>query len=157
MSSLSMYYKVFSFLAQSKQFLRMFKLKLLGYRNISRSSIIESDVLLDKVNKRGVHIGSGSLIAARSVILSHEHVYRDKTDPELPFNIDTVVGKRVFVGVGAMILPGAVINDDCVIGAYSVVRGEIQAGSLVVGNPGKVVRTGLKLDQNARIITSKKI
>jgi acetyltransferase-like isoleucine patch superfamily enzyme len=156
MSALSSYYKVFSLLAKFKQFLRMSKLRILGYQNISSASVIESEVLLDKVNKRGVYVGSGSLVAARAVILSHEHVYRDETDPELPYNINTFVGKRVFIGVGAIILPGAVINDDCVVGAYSVVRGEIPAGSLVVGNPGKIVKTGLKLDNNARIIPSRK-
>ena len=130
----------------------MSKLKAIGYKNISRTSVIESEVLLDKVNKTGIYIGSGSLVAARSVILSHEHVYRDEANPELPYNVDTIIGKRVFVGVGAMILPGAVIGDDSVIGAYAVVRGIIPEGSLVVGNPGKVVRSGLKLDNNARLI-----
>lgn len=154
MSPLKLYYIFFSFLAKLKQLARMSKLRMLGYKNISVNSIIESEVLLDKVNKSGVHIGSGSLIAARSVVLSHEHVYRDEADPELPYNVDTVIGNRVFVGVGAMILPGAVIGDDCVVGAYSVVRGSIPAGSLVVGNPGKVVRSGLRLDQKARIIIS---
>ena len=107
---------------------------------------------MDKVNKSGVHIVSGSLIAARSVVLSHEHVCCDKADPELPSNIDSVIGNRAFIGVGAMILPGAVIGDDCVVGAYLVVRGSIRAGSLVVGNLGKVVNSGLKLDQKARTL-----
>lgn len=152
MKILTMYYRLFSFLGKCKQYFRMAKLKASGYKNISSSAIIESQVLLDKVNKRGVHIGSGSLLSARSVVLSHEHVYRSKADPELPYNIDTVIGNRVFIGVGAMILPGAVVGDDCVVGAYSVVRGSIPAGSLVVGNPAKVVKSGLKLDQKARIV-----
>ncbi len=105
---------------------------------------------MDKVNKSGVHIVSGSLIAARSVVLSHEHVCCDKADPELPYNM--VIGNKAFIGVGAMILPGAVIGDDCVVGAYLVVRGSIRAGSLVVGNLGKVVNSGLKLDQKARTL-----
>ena len=152
MKILTLYYRLFSFLGKCKQFFRMAKLKAFGYKNISRTSVIESEVLLDKVNKTGIYIGSGSLVAARSVILSHEHVYRDKANPELPYNIDTVIGNRVFIGVGAMILPGAVIGDDCVVGAFSVVRGSIPAGSLVVGNPGKVVKSGLKLDQKARLV-----
>lgn len=48
------------------------------------------------------------------------------------------VGKRVQVGVGAVLLPGTTLGDDSVIGAGAVVHGDIPAGSLVVGNPAKV-------------------
>ena len=50
-----------------------------------------------------------------------------------------VIGKRVFVGAGAIILPGTRIGDDSIIGAGAVVRGGVPPNSLVVGNPGKVV------------------
>jgi acetyltransferase-like isoleucine patch superfamily enzyme len=49
-----------------------------------------------------------------------------------------VIGKRVNVGVGAVLLPGTSVGDDSVIGAGAVVHGEIPPGSLVVGNPPKV-------------------
>jgi maltose O-acetyltransferase len=49
-----------------------------------------------------------------------------------------VVGKRVNVGVGAILLPGTNIGEDSVVGAGAVVRGEIPPGSLVVGNPATV-------------------
>ena len=50
-----------------------------------------------------------------------------------------VIGDRVFVGAGAIILPGTRVGDDSIIGAGAVVRGDIPAGSMVVGNPAKVV------------------
>ena len=49
-----------------------------------------------------------------------------------------VVGKRVYVGVGAVLLPGTNIGEDSVVGAGAVVHGEIPPGSLVLGNPAKV-------------------
>ena len=49
-----------------------------------------------------------------------------------------VVGKRVNVGVGAILLPGTNVGEDSVVGAGAVVQGKIPAGSLVVGNPAKV-------------------
>jgi acetyltransferase-like isoleucine patch superfamily enzyme len=49
-----------------------------------------------------------------------------------------IVGKRVNVGVGAILLPGTTIGEDSVVGAGAVVHGEIPPGSLVVGNPAKV-------------------
>jgi len=50
-----------------------------------------------------------------------------------------VIGDRVFVGVGAIILPGTRIGDDSVVAAGAVVRGDIPPWSMVVGNPAKVV------------------
>ena len=139
-------------LGRGRQVCRLLMLKAFGYRNISMNSTIESGILLDKVNRGGIYIGGGSLIAAKAVILSHEHVKRDPVDHRLPFNVDTVIGERVFVGVGATILPGAHIESDCVIGAGAVVRGHVPAGSMVVGNPGKVVKTNLQMDSKARLI-----
>ena len=49
-----------------------------------------------------------------------------------------VVGKRAYIGVGAILLPGTTIGDDSVVGAGAVVHGDIPPGSLVVGNPAKV-------------------
>jgi maltose O-acetyltransferase len=51
------------------------------------------------------------------------------------------IGNRVFIGARSTILPGARIGDDCVIGAGSVVTGEIPSGSVAAGNPARVVGT----------------
>ncbi len=48
-----------------------------------------------------------------------------------------VVGRRVNVGVGAILLPGTTIGEDSVVSAGAVVRGEIPPNSLVAGNPAK--------------------
>ena len=47
------------------------------------------------------------------------------------------VGKRVHVGVGAILLPGTSIGDDSVVAAAAVVHGDIPPGSVVIGNPAK--------------------
>ncbi len=52
------------------------------------------------------------------------------------------VGDNVVVGMGAILLNGAVIGENCLIGAGSVVTGKMNApaGSLILGNPAKVVK-----------------
>lgn len=52
------------------------------------------------------------------------------------------VGNNVLIGMGAIILDGAVIEDNCIIGAGALVtQGKVMSeGSLVLGNPAKVVR-----------------
>lgn len=50
------------------------------------------------------------------------------------------IGHNVWIGGGAIILSGVTIGDDCVIGAGSVVKRDLPAGSVAVGNPARVVR-----------------
>lgn len=52
------------------------------------------------------------------------------------------IGNNVLVGMGSIVLNGAKIADDCIIAAGSVVTGKMDApaGSMIMGNPAKVVR-----------------
>ena len=52
------------------------------------------------------------------------------------------VGNEVLVGMGAIILDGAVVGDQRLIGAHALVTPEtrIPDGSLVLGSPAKVIR-----------------
>ena len=52
------------------------------------------------------------------------------------------VGAHCTIGMGAILLNGAVIGDCCMIGAGALVTGKTiaPAGSLLLGNPAKVVR-----------------
>ncbi|GAA5484152.1 gamma carbonic anhydrase family protein [Haloferula sargassicola] len=59
---------------------------------------------------------------------------------------------EVLVGMGAIVLDGAVIGERSIIGAGALVTGgvEIPPGSLVLGSPGKVVRT-LSLEEQKKV------
>ena len=52
------------------------------------------------------------------------------------------VGDNTIVGMGAVILNGAKIGRNCMVGAGAVVTGKMDApeGSLLLGNPARVVR-----------------
>lgn len=50
------------------------------------------------------------------------------------------IGNNVWIGGGAIILPGVTIGDNAVIGAGSVVTRSIPAGCVAMGNPCRVVR-----------------
>lgn len=50
------------------------------------------------------------------------------------------IGHRVWIGGGSIILPGVTIGDDAVIAAGSVVKHDVAAGSLVAGNPARLLR-----------------
>ena len=53
------------------------------------------------------------------------------------------VGENTLIGIGAVILNGAVIGKNCIIGARALITEgkQIPDNSLVVGSPGRVVRT----------------
>ena len=54
---------------------------------------------------------------------------------------DVVVGDDVWIGAKCIVLPGARIGDGAIVGAGSVVRGEIPAMAIAVGVPARVVGT----------------
>jgi virginiamycin A acetyltransferase len=57
-----------------------------------------------------------------------------------PDTRDTVIGHDVWLGYGAIVCPGARIGNGVIVGAGSVVRGNVPDCSIVVGNPAQVVR-----------------
>lgn len=53
---------------------------------------------------------------------------------------DTVIGHDVWLGYGALVLPGARIGNGAIIGAGSVVRGTVPDYAVITGNPGTIAR-----------------
>jgi UDP-2-acetamido-3-amino-2,3-dideoxy-glucuronate N-acetyltransferase len=54
--------------------------------------------------------------------------------------VPTVVKNRASIGSNATILCGITIGEGAVIGAGSVVTRDVRAGSVVAGNPARVIR-----------------
>lgn len=59
---------------------------------------------------------------------------------DLPIKGDTVIGNDVWIGQNAVILPGVHIGDGAIIGANAVVGNDVEAYSVVVGNPARKIR-----------------
>ena len=136
-----------------KQRFRRWMLRGMGYTNIHESVVLERDLNLDRVDPKGITIKKHCLIASGATILCHEHVYRDKHNVDLPLLKPVVIGERTFVGVRATILPGVTIGDDCIIGAGAIVSKDIPDGSLAVGVPARVIRSGLKMNHKAILVS----
>lgn len=62
---------------------------------------------------------------------------RDKLEAARPIT----VGDNVWIGGGAIVLPGVTIGDNSVIGAGAVVTKDVPANVVAVGNPARVVRS----------------
>ena len=88
-------------------------------------------VYLDAGHPWLIAIGEDSVLTSGTIVLAHDASTKLHTGCTRIARV--AIGKRVFVGTGAVILAGSRIGDDSIIGALAVVRGEVPPGSLVVG------------------------
>ena len=110
-------------------------------RNTHLGSNVYANFNLTLVDDTDVYIGDSVMIGPNVTIATAGH----PIDPELrrkvaQFNIPVRIGNNVWIGAGAVILPGITIGDDSVIGAGSIVTKDIPAGVVAVGNPCRVLR-----------------
>jgi len=131
---------------------RFYRCRFQGYANIEKGVILESKLILDKVFPEGIHIGKNTLVGSHTLILCHEHVKRDPANRVNPFVTHTYIGQNCFIGVRSTILPGVRIGDEVVVGAGTVVTKDVPSHSVVVGNPGRIVKTGIRLNDRAEFI-----
>jgi acetyltransferase-like isoleucine patch superfamily enzyme len=99
---------------------------------------------------KSVKIGNNVLMASRIYIsdTSHGSYAGDKDDshPDTPPNLrplfhkSVVIEDNVWIGENVSILPGANIGRGVVVGANSVVKGNIPAYTIAVGAPAKIIK-----------------
>lgn len=84
-----------------------------------------------------IKIGSRVCINDGVEILTASHDVGDPNWKEVKAKI--IIEDYVWIGTGAMILPGITIGCGAVVGARAVVSKSVAAGAIVVGNPAKVI------------------
>ena len=108
-------------------------------KNVHIASItsikIEDDVL----------IGSNVLITDHNHGLYGRHLSPASKPSEQPrlrhlSGLAVVIERNVFIGDGCIILPGSYICEGSIIGSGSIVNGYIEASSIAVGRPAKVIK-----------------
>jgi sugar O-acyltransferase (sialic acid O-acetyltransferase NeuD family) len=121
-------------------------------------SLIDPTSVIAKsaVYKVGLLVNAGAVIGAkcrfgtqvlvnRSASIGHDVVAGDFVTfgPGCVVTGNCRIGKGTFIGAGAVILPGINIGENCIIGAGTVVTVAVSDHSVIVGNPGKVLKTGI--------------
>lgn len=96
---------------------------------------------LTLVDDTHIYVGDNVMFAPNVVVATAGH----PINPELrrrvgQYNIPVHIGNNVWIGAGAVILPGVTIGDNSVIGAGSVVTHNIPSNVVAVGNPCRVLR-----------------
>jgi virginiamycin A acetyltransferase len=88
----------------------------------------------------GIRIGNHVAIAANCTLAPVNHAYsrRDRLIAQqgfLPSRGGIVIEDDVWIGANCVLLDGAVLRRGCVVGAGSLVRGEVAAYSVQAGHP----------------------
>ena len=106
---------------------------------IGEETNVQDNAVLHVNRKRGLSIGN-------QVTIGHGAIVHGCT-----------VGDRVLIGMGSIILDGAVIEEDCIIGAGALVTQNklIPAGSMVYGNPAKIVRQLTEEEKESILVSAR--
>jgi maltose O-acetyltransferase len=88
-----------------------------------------------------ITIGDMTQIGPYVQLLAADHP-RDPAarDAGLEFGRPVTIGRNVWIGGGALILPGVTVGDDAIVGAGAVVTRDVPAGATVAGNPARPLR-----------------
>lgn len=111
--------------------------------------------------RKGISIGDNTAIGGNVKILDNDfhpldwetrnrylHDPNGGNSEAIPSR-EIVIGDNCFIGCNAIILKGTVLGDGCVVGAGAVVAGKFEAGSVIAGNPAKVIKK-LELQKNRK-------
>ena len=110
-------------------------------RNVHFGKNVYANFNLTLVDDTHIYVGDGTMFAPNVVVTTAGH----PIDPSLrervyQFNLPIHIGKNVWIGAGAVIMPGITIGDNSVIGAGSIVTKDVPANCVAYGNPCRVVR-----------------
>ncbi len=89
-----------------------------------------------------IEIGPDVVFGAQCTVVDSDHTWRDGFASVLhnPVKSDPIrIGSGTWLGDRVTVLRGSTIGERCAIGAHSVVRGDIPAGSVAAGTPARVI------------------
>lgn len=98
-------------------------------------SLIASRLYIQAIN--GIKFDSSLLIGPDVKIISANHDFYNYDNWHKSSPI--IIKKNVWIGANAIILPGVVIGNNCIIGAGSVVTKSFDDNSVIAGNPARII------------------
>jgi gamma-carbonic anhydrase len=110
------------------------------------SAVLRGDMYPIRIGER-VNIQDGAVVHVTEGF-AETHVGNDVTIGHLALVHGCSIGNRVLIGMGSIILDNAVIEDECIIAAGTLVppRMHIPKRSFVKGSPAKIVREATDQD-----------
>lgn len=104
------------------------------------------------INARGgLRIGKNVMIGPRVMILTTDHDLETRKSKYMPI----VIEDNVWIGAGAIILPGVRIKHGSVIGAGTIIAKDCNENTLYLGVAGKPYKS-ISVDENNSYFTQSK-
>ncbi len=112
-----------------------------GGKHVFFGNNVYANFALTLVDDSDIFVGDNVMFGPNVTVATAGH----PVDPELrrkgyQYKADVHIGNNVWIGAGAIILPGVKIGENTVIGGGSVVTKDIPANVVAVGNPCRVLR-----------------
>lgn len=114
------------------------------YTDCGRNITVGRNVFINSCcnfqDQGGITIGDSSLIGHKVMLATLNHGFAPEDRGSL-HPLPIIIGKNVWVGASATILPGVTIGDHAIIAAGAVVTKDVPANTIAAGIPAKVIRT----------------
>ncbi|MGN7454419.1 sugar O-acetyltransferase [Paenibacillus pasadenensis] len=112
-----------------------------GGRHVHFGKGVYANFNLTMVDDTHIYVGDHTMFGPNVTVATAGHpIVPHLREQVSQFNLPVRIGRNVWVGAGAVILPGVAIGDNTVIGAGSIVTKDIPANVVAVGNPCRVLR-----------------
>ncbi|MGL5559578.1 MAG: sugar O-acetyltransferase [Paraclostridium dentum] len=112
-----------------------------GGKNVHFGNGVYANFNLTLVDDGDIFVGNNVMFAPNVVIASATHpIHPELRRKQAQYNLPIHIGNNVWIGAGAVVLPGVKIGDNTVIGAGSVVTKDIPSNVVAIGNPCRVLR-----------------
>ena len=112
-----------------------------GGKNVHFGSGVYANFNLTIVDDGEVYVGDKVMFGPNVTIATANHpIEPSLREKALQYNKSVHIGENVWIGAGAVIVPGVTIGRNSVIGAGSVVVKDIPENVVAVGNPCRVLR-----------------
>ncbi|MDR2046355.1 MAG: sugar O-acetyltransferase [Clostridiales bacterium] len=96
-----------------------------------------------------IYVGNRTMFGPNVAVITAAHPFDPALrDKGLQYNKPVKIGRSVWIGANAVILPGVTIGDNSVIGAGSLVTRDIPANVVAYGSPCRVIRGITEADLN---------
>ena len=104
--------------------------------------------VMNAINGTNVLVGDYALFSNNIEIhTSDYHSIFDETGKRINLNADIIIGRHVWIGLGAKILKGSIICEDSVVGAGCVIANRFDEPNVIIaGVPGKIIKKNINWD-----------